>query len=278
MADAAVASANAALGKANADWKKRHAELNSTHQYAQEYLKAFAGSLAELAELGVDVAPLAREVRGFAVEQDRLAREVTANDRTLRTLTPADVLARLPDADVAPETKDNPSEALLATLRRKLEAERAALPESRANSADIIKLLPGAGAGAGAAGAGQGDDDDDDIIVENGEVNFTCPITRKPFVDPVKNRACGHSYSRAAIYEVIARARRGRGNACPCPVAGCQKTVSKANLVDDVALAFAMQRQSRVDAAKAAATAADAMDEEEEEEKEEEEEETAVIL
>ena len=73
---------------------------------------------------------------------------------------------------------------------------------------------------------------------------FAGPITREPFVKPMKNNACSHSYSRHAITHLLKRKKD-----IPCPVAGCQQRVSKGSLVADAereeAMAGAKRKQER---------------------------------
>eukprot|EP00727_Mastigamoeba_balamuthi_P006506 m51a1_g2476 hypothetical protein (219) ;mRNA; f:59341-60184 len=57
-----------------------------------------------------------------------------------------------------------------------------------------------------------------------------CPITRQLFECPVKNKNCGHTYSKAAILDYLSRKRGDQAN---CPVAGCQAKVSKQTLERD---------------------------------------------
>eukprot|EP01114_Cavostelium_apophysatum_P009018 TRINITY_DN22093_c0_g1_i1.p1 TRINITY_DN22093_c0_g1~~TRINITY_DN22093_c0_g1_i1.p1 ORF type:complete len:253 (+),score=41.77 TRINITY_DN22093_c0_g1_i1:70-759(+) len=84
---------------------------------------------------------------------------------------------------------------------------------------------------------------DDDLVVMEAEVNLTDPITRSEFVDPVKNTNCGHVYSRESILHHIKSAGRRKG--ATCPVAGCNKAVSKDVLVDAPDIAAKIKRQKK---------------------------------
>ena len=87
------------------------------------------------------------------------------------------------------------------------------------------------------------EDDDELEVVEESKVDIKkkviCPITRCEFVNPVKkwvffnfflyiSKACGHTYSRDAIYHLLNSQRTTK-----CPVAGCRAAVLEKNLVTD---------------------------------------------
>jgi len=71
--------------------------------------------------------------------------------------------------------------------------------------------------------------DGDLMVVARGNAgrDLLDPITKKPLEDPVKNRNCGHFYSRAAIEEHIKASSRTTANRqAKCPVAGCSAKLS----------------------------------------------------
>ncbi|KAG5648282.1 hypothetical protein DXG03_004852 [Asterophora parasitica] len=72
-----------------------------------------------------------------------------------------------------------------------------------------------------------GDESDDDDELEIGGVsqNYNCPITLTPLVKPVTSRICKHSFSHDAIMQSFRRDDRVK-----CPAAGCNKTLTKADL------------------------------------------------
>ncbi|KAG7361232.1 zinc-finger MIZ type domain containing protein [Nitzschia inconspicua] len=83
-------------------------------------------------------------------------------------------------------------------------------------------------------GERQGNEDDEIAVVNNNmdEVALKCPLTAVLMEDPVKNKFCGHSYSREAIMNHI-RFSGGRKK-CVCPVAGCtNRTVDESQLEED---------------------------------------------
>lgn len=86
-----------------------------------------------------------------------------------------------------------------------------------------------------------GDDDDDDLeIVQNAidDVNsLKCPITGMLFEDPVKNKACHHTYDRAGLNQLLGARKH------TCPVPGCaNKTVSMAQVEDDEEMKLKVKR------------------------------------
>lgn len=82
------------------------------------------------------------------------------------------------------------------------------------------------------------EDGDGDIVISSTKQSFICPLTRARFVDPMKNTACGHSYSSSAINSIL----RGYGSSCPCPISGCVKSVSAAGLRADSEMVSMMER------------------------------------
>ena len=80
------------------------------------------------------------------------------------------------------------------------------------------------------------------IIFSQVEEALHCPITRKPFEDPVRNRLCNHCYSKAAIHQMLARR-----NSIKCPVGGCTKEVKMPDLIPDRELARRVKRKMKQD-------------------------------
>lgn len=60
---------------------------------------------------------------------------------------------------------------------------------------------------------------------------FMCPITRKYLQTPMKNRNCGHHYSKSAIEEVL---KSNRKAVTSCPVAGCSAKVTLSSIEEDL--------------------------------------------
>ncbi|XP_068094122.1 E3 SUMO-protein ligase NSE2 [Hyperolius riggenbachi] len=79
------------------------------------------------------------------------------------------------------------------------------------------------------------EDEDEEIAVTQSIANFTCPITQMEMVDPVKNRACGHTYEKSAIENMITR-NRAKGKDTRCPKIGCENIIKAPDLVVDTAL------------------------------------------
>ena len=84
--------------------------------------------------------------------------------------------------------------------------------------------------------------DSSGLIFSQIEEGIYCPITKKPFEDPVRNKLCSHCYSKAAICEILARK-----NSIRCPVGGCTKQVTMPNLVPDRDLARRVKRKMKED-------------------------------
>lgn len=80
---------------------------------------------------------------------------------------------------------------------------------------------------------------DDDIVMQSRD-SLMCPISQGLLKDPVKNPACGHSYSR----EMIERLFGDLQSATQCPVSGCAATVQKRTLVNNEAIERKLERVS----------------------------------
>ncbi|KDO20868.1 hypothetical protein SPRG_14099 [Saprolegnia parasitica CBS 223.65] len=96
----------------------------------------------------------------------------------------------------------------------------------------------------GAAGIEEeGDDDDVDVLVQETEAanTITCPITLLEMVEPVRNKRCGHTYSKAGI-----TAHLKRKNACP--IGGCREKVGLHDLERDVEMEVRIASNRRAQA------------------------------
>jgi len=83
------------------------------------------------------------------------------------------------------------------------------------------------------------DQDSEIVIASNSSTSrLMCPITRKYLQKPMKNRNCGHHYSREAIEQLI----RSRKGAAGCPVAGCSAKVTSDTIEDDPDMERQIQR------------------------------------
>jgi hypothetical protein len=90
----------------------------------------------------------------------------------------------------------------------------------------------------------QASDEDADILVTHDRTSLICPITQATFIDPVKNISCGHSYSRAAITQLLKNSESRRKNpSIFCPVAGCQVNVSVNTLAPNLLIENLLKRQ-----------------------------------
>jgi SUMO ligase MMS21 Smc5/6 complex component len=124
--------------------------------------------------------------------------------------------------------------------------ESAALDVNQdANYREIVQMLGLAATHAtnvnSSAGNGN-ENDDDDIVVQRSQATgnaFKCPITARLMEDAVRNRVCGHSYSKEGIQAHMRRDLR-------CPVTGCtNQNLKLADLEDDVATQMAVRREQR---------------------------------
>lgn len=94
--------------------------------------------------------------------------------------------------------------------------------------------------GEGQTGSGVAGDDDLEVLATgDSTVNLNCPFMTTLMVDPVKNKVCGHSYSKEAILNHIRKSRSPS-----CPVAGCSnRHVTQEQLEDDRETARLIRRE-----------------------------------
>ena len=75
-----------------------------------------------------------------------------------------------------------------------------------------------------------GGDDEDAISMAPSRINLNCPISGTLLVDPVRNPACNHVFSRGPLEFYM----RSEGQqASRCPVVGCNSIVDRGRIVSD---------------------------------------------
>ncbi|XP_062520816.1 E3 SUMO-protein ligase NSE2-like [Corticium candelabrum] len=80
----------------------------------------------------------------------------------------------------------------------------------------------------------------DDVVMSQVRETYKCPITQRLMEDPVTNSACSHSYSKAAILQLLQQRGSGR---LRCPV--CGDRVFQQNLVADKEMERQIRRYKR---------------------------------
>eukprot|EP00808_Paulinella_micropora_P026238 g22525.t1 len=99
----------------------------------------------------------------------------------------------------------------------------------------------------GGACAEQADEEDEELTVLDTGVPLECPITKALFESPVKNPACGHSYSRSAVEQMCKTqnrsARKPIDHPIDCAVAGCLKKIVFSKLEKDVKIARLVKKE-----------------------------------
>jgi len=78
------------------------------------------------------------------------------------------------------------------------------------------------------------------VVMSQKNDEYICPLTKITLVNPMKNRNCGHYYSKTAILEFLKSARQ-KG----CPVAGCSALITKSTLEDDLDLERRIRRMQK---------------------------------
>eukprot|EP00569_Conticribra_weissflogii_P004135 CAMPEP_0171330652 /NCGR_PEP_ID=MMETSP0878-20121228/2160_1 /TAXON_ID=67004 /ORGANISM="Thalassiosira weissflogii, Strain CCMP1336" /LENGTH=300 /DNA_ID=CAMNT_0011831011 /DNA_START=105 /DNA_END=1007 /DNA_ORIENTATION=+ len=150
----------------------------------------------------------------------------------------------------APNYEASIHEALVRA-RERGEADESRVPVEKHNFVLAIRQKLGEKVPKKRSRASRGADDDDDLEVVN-ENNiddvhkFKCPITGMLFEDPVRNKVCGHTYSRAGLMQMVKNRKK------TCPVPGCANNrVSLEQVEGDDEMVLKVRRfKTREDAAK----------------------------
>jgi hypothetical protein len=136
----------------------------------------------------------------------------------------------------------------LEDVRRTREADpRRVPPEEHAFSIEIRealgeKIKKKKKRARSSRGGGDDDDDDDDddleILRNSDDVHaLKCPLTGMLFVNPVKNKVCGHVYDMAGLQQLLSMRKT------KCPVAGCSNQgLSHAQVEDDEEMKLRVKR------------------------------------
>ncbi|KAI8582849.1 hypothetical protein K450DRAFT_225103 [Umbelopsis ramanniana AG] len=82
---------------------------------------------------------------------------------------------------------------------------------------------------------------DEDIIVGRAKQSLTCPLTTVYFENPVMSKLCKHNFSYHAIIQLFPR----NNQAIECPIPGCDKHMSKDDLVQNHLLAKKVELAKR---------------------------------
>jgi SUMO ligase MMS21 Smc5/6 complex component len=87
------------------------------------------------------------------------------------------------------------------------------------------------------------DDSDEELeVLRNpaGTQSLKCPITAMLYEEPLRNKVCGHVYSKAGIMQML------RSHQPKCPVVGCRNgAVTMSQLEEDVETEMKVKRQRR---------------------------------
>lgn len=89
------------------------------------------------------------------------------------------------------------------------------------------------------------EDDDEELylMASSAQKVIICPLTAEVMENPVKS-TCGHSFSRAAIMQLLTKSR---GRQVNCPVPGCAQKVSSSSLSPDAETAAEIAKRQRSD-------------------------------
>jgi len=75
------------------------------------------------------------------------------------------------------------------------------------------------------------ENEDDDANVVDQVVSNKCPLTQKPFIEPVQNKKCKHKYEKKTVLKYIADKNKSKRPA-KCPSAGCENILNEKDLIN----------------------------------------------
>ncbi|CAO3621848.1 unnamed protein product [Mucor fragilis] len=85
---------------------------------------------------------------------------------------------------------------------------------------------------------GMGNNDDDDIVMGPTKISLKCPITMTWLDQPVTSTKCKHTYSKKAIFSLFP----SMAHMITCPIAGCNRTLTRNDFIDDSLMADRVAR------------------------------------
>lgn len=129
-------------------------------------------------------------------------------------------------------------DAILMPKFEALEKQAAAPAELKKTDAwkefngKVMEILDPEGLGGRDGGDAAAADSDDEMLVTQEETNINCPITRKPFANPMKNKKCNHTYDQEGV-EMIFAQRGSHGFKCPFPSCTNRAVIERSDLEVD---------------------------------------------
>ncbi|GAA5814750.1 hypothetical protein MFLAVUS_008252 [Mucor flavus] len=94
------------------------------------------------------------------------------------------------------------------------------------------------------------ENEDDDIVMGSTKISLRCPLTTAWLEDPVTSNICKHTFSRAAIINLL----RQSGGSVPCPIPGCNKQIVNLCLIADDTMVERVRRARERDELNASTT------------------------
>jgi hypothetical protein len=193
----------------------------------QSFAKAAAQRLAKGGEL--------ENICGHEfLEEQRQRLKNLASDNVLRSREINSFVAALQylgNATNNAEIADNYETALAERMKHEQQAQKSMQLDMTQETyyMDICSKLGEAVA--------HGGDDDLEVMAGESIQNLKCPLSLTLFVDPVKNKVCGHVYSKNAIIQHLKRSK-------VCPLSGCTNThVTQSQLEVDMETAQLVRRE-----------------------------------
>ncbi|CAF1086553.1 unnamed protein product [Rotaria sp. Silwood1] len=80
-------------------------------------------------------------------------------------------------------------------------------------------------------GNDEDDDNDNDTNIIDQVASNKCPLTQKPFVQPVQNKKCKHKYEKMTVLKYIADKNKAKRPA-KCPSSGCNNILNEKDLIN----------------------------------------------
>ncbi|KAL5493163.1 hypothetical protein EMCRGX_G014301 [Ephydatia muelleri] len=189
-----------------------------------------ANSLADdFKESGPEYRNSLNEMEHSVAELARVEFEVGHMDRALENVEQE--LAASDSQEQEPRNFGDEYEERLAAVKRCAAAFDPRLAPS------VVAFRARVGGATGDA-SGERSDGEEELVMGGVKRSLVCPLTKKQMEEPVRSRKCGHSYSKAAILEHIARRRDAK-----CPV--CGQLIREEELESDGVLIKLLKKEKR---------------------------------
>lgn len=219
--------------------RNRHADIRSGIRTNHDMAINFARSLQEIALDDLNDPALEEELKVFMLEQKlRLVKAAEQNVTLDRKIDAFEMALSAVTTALQRNHEEQDYETLVAS---EIEKATSQLPAVDLQQAPRVRELQIA---LDLPTLCDNEEDELQVLASNSTQNLKCPISAAIFEDPVRNKVCKHVYSRNALVQFLAQAKRKRN--CACPVFGCSnQNLTLESCEPDQTTAMSVKRHER---------------------------------